>query len=201
MPMLPERMAEIKFTTYDGKEVIFRRCGYYFDLFADVDGRVIRIQEPNRRMINDGTAAISYDGATLTVKHLVADAWIPAWEEKSPHLDCVDGNEKNTAANNLRPSTSKKKGAKRDNLPLRVFKAMELALHCRNVKLAALESGLTVEDVVFGFCRYMPQVLRKDSPYRFVGMPKTIDRIGLPKDIARMVRLGEISIKAVSEEE
>lgn len=47
----------------------------------------------------------------------------------------------------------------------------------------------------------MPQVLRKDSPYRFVGMPKTIDRIGLPKDIARMVRLGEISIKAVSEEE
>ncbi len=35
----------------------------------------------------------------------------------------------------------------------------------------------------------------------FVGMPKTIERVGMPKDIARMVRLGEISIKAVSEEE
>lgn len=190
MPCLPERIAEMRFTTYTGEEHVFRRCGYYPDLFSDPKGRIVRISEPSRRMINDGTVAITYDSHTVSVKHLVADAWIPSWEDSSPHLECIDGDEKNTAASNLRPSDSKKRGRTRDNYPLRCFKAMDLALHTRNLNIGAAEAGITVEELVYAFVKYMPLVLDKDSPYRFIGMPKSMERIGTPKAIRQLIKSG-----------
>lgn len=194
MPCLPERIAELRFTTYDGEEHVFRRCGYYFDLFADPKGRIVRLAEPIRRVINDGTVAMTYDTHSLSVKHLVADAWIPSWEDSSPHLECIDGDEKNTAAANLRPSRSRKRGRARDNYPLRCFKGMDLALHTRNLNIGAAEAGITVEELLYAFARYMPHVLDLNSPYRFVGMPKSLERIGTPKAIMQMIRSGKTQL-------
>ena len=86
-----------------GNSIQLRRCGALPDLFAAEDGRIYKFSLQKEVSAGNGTA-VRYKATTLSVRCLVADAWLPDWDQDCTGLEHIDGDRTNSRASNLRPT-------------------------------------------------------------------------------------------------
>lgn len=77
-----------------------RRSGAIPDLYTTEDGEIFRIT----RMPTTRNGSIRYGNTSLSGRILVADAWLPGWEEDHTTLKVIDGDLTNLSVQNLKPS-------------------------------------------------------------------------------------------------
>jgi hypothetical protein len=85
----------------DGKTTRFRRCGPIPDLFADENGTVLRVHKIKQTLVSSHPS-VKYRNSSVMTRTLVADAWMPSWNENGcTTLRAKDGNNSNCALENL----------------------------------------------------------------------------------------------------
>ena len=135
---------------FDGEPIEVRRAGAIPDLFLSNKGHIYHLSQVNAHL--QGRAlAIKYRKTTLMVKHLVADAWIPGWDDGvdgDVHLNLLDGNQENLAVENLSVTTMPQRGRPRDSKLYLRLKAAAIYASCQDVALIAEELGLTQREVL-----------------------------------------------------
>ncbi len=121
-------------------EVELRRCGLIPDLFATRDGQIYVLRRLNQGM-SDGQPTVKHHKSTLTVRHLVLDAYRAGWELEGELVKPRNGDKKDASLDNLEV-LQKGKGRPRSPTMIRQILAVELVLiNGGNIEEAAEELG------------------------------------------------------------
>ncbi len=130
----------------DGQEVLYRRCGHLPDLFASRSGSILKLE--NLSPVKQGAyTVIRYRSNSVSLRTLVADAWLPGWRERGDSLQAVDGDRNNVAPENLQPVS----GVRGRPASLVLYRMAEIFQAYRlfpNLKEVADEFGVTIDEVL-----------------------------------------------------
>jgi hypothetical protein len=74
------------------------------DLYASDRGGIILLSDLRVFSVS-GSPCVKYKGTNISARSLVADAWIPKWDQQGPQLESLDGDRMNLHAANLRPTS------------------------------------------------------------------------------------------------
>ena len=145
-------VASVTLNLTNGSTITLPRAGIIPDLFVSQEGVIFRliresVYPQGKQMV------LKYRKNSLMVKHLVADAWMPGWEEtKNFHdrarIEAIDGDESNVRADNLRVTTSPSRGRPRDSKVYRLIRAAAAYHQVPNEKMIAEELDLTPSEVL-----------------------------------------------------
>lgn len=192
MTLLQDQVVKLEMTRADGAIIEFRRSGYLPDVFVCPEGRIFRLQL--LPLNNHGGAhCIKYESSSFMAHHVVADAYMPGWDADHPFLEHIDGNRQNNHPSNLRPSRDPRRGRPRSSKLLDTFRALTILLHTRDLRVTTEETGFSEEEMLVAMHEYMPNILRRYKEIGITGISaKSVDRIGMPQVLRRLVREGVI---------
>lgn len=100
----------------DGTDVLYKRCGFLPDVFASKDGHLIKVGTNVCRNVS-GYPTLTYREGSMSVRSLVADAWMPGWRDEDGTLEVIDGDKQNCAVENLRIAFGKRGRPCSDAIP------------------------------------------------------------------------------------
>lgn len=194
MSLLADQVLKLEMTRSDGAVIELRRSGYLPDVFVCPEGRIFRLQEVPLNNHGSGKC-MKYESSTFMAHHVVADALLPGWDTEHHFLEHIDGDRNNNHPSNLRPSKDPRRGRPRTSKLLDTFRALEILLHVRDLKVTAEETGLSEEELLVAMLEYMPGILRRYKELGITGISaKSIDRIGMPLKLRRLVNDGTITV-------
>lgn len=96
---------EVVLIDAEGKTTRFRRSGALPDLFVSEKGTLLKANAPKIFLVG-GHPTVKYKNTSLSLRPLVADAWMPGWTEGgNTTLGIKDGNKANCSVENLVPTS------------------------------------------------------------------------------------------------
>ncbi|MBC8117146.1 MAG: hypothetical protein H7062_22355 [Candidatus Saccharimonas sp.] len=99
-----------------------------------------------------GHPTVKYRNTSLSIKTLVADAWMPGWSEEHSTIAAKDGNKKNCALENLVP-TSNARGKPAGGQTKRMAQIYQCYKLTNDTLLVAAEFDTSV-DAVIAACKF-----------------------------------------------
>lgn len=147
-------------TRADGTVVEYRRCGAIPDIFADADGNLLRLQKATTFSIY-GNSSVKYRNTSLSVRSLVADAWIPGWRHEFDSIAVVDGDKTNVKAVNLRPVNGGRGRPPGDSEIAKLAEIYQLYKICPDVLAIVKELKVKAKVVYAALGEFDPELLKR----------------------------------------
>ena len=142
-------------TLADGTQVQLQRSGLYPNVFAGRNGSVFEINELHQ-FIQSGSASVRTANRTTPVKYLVADAWLPDWEDNGETIAQIDDEDPfDVRAENLQPSPRRGRGRPRGGAVFQELQTVEVSRILGDIAAAAEELGeeeLRIATLVMKWC-------------------------------------------------
>ena len=151
--------SEVAITFTDGRTVRLRRCGVFPDMFASRDGDIYNLALLPAVNHQDN-AVIRHRNTSMAVRHLVADAWKPGWEENFRTVVLNDrDNPLDCSIDNLVFSQETHRGRPRSTSLQDEILLARVAILCQDILIAADEAMATPEEVLSAVLKWFPEAL------------------------------------------
>ena len=188
--IIQDQVMELHAPCASGKTMHLRRCGAIPDLFCDENGRIFRLQEPARQSVN-GYPAIRYEGCNIMLRHLVADAFMPGWDEdRNAQVRVKDANPDNCEVSNPEIVSERGRGRPRDNAIIRQLRCCQLVVYTHNIDLVMEELKMTRDQCIEACAKWAPYLLMASYPQKIEGLPRHYEKIGASRRLKQMARKG-----------
>lgn len=171
----------IQVTREDGTQEEYRRCDPFPFTFASEKGDILQaeLQQP---FLHGRTCSVRLHSRTIAVKHLVADAWMPGWEEHGQTIELHDATDPfECGKDNLMIVENRGRGRPRGGQIYDELTAVDVALTVGSLEVAAEELGTTTVTLAKLILKWAPTALL------------TFDEI--PIEIQRMTQFANLAMR------